>query len=109
MNQLNLEDLTVEKLFDAQKYRYLKLQQSKLALKLNLLKVSLLYISYHRTRAQWLLRWAARAKRGTAVPGMPLSVREGMGCQSPSNNVVWAEAYTSIPSGILMHPAVWPQ
>ena len=25
------------------------------------------------------------------------------------HKVAWAEAYTSVPSGILMHPAVWPQ
>jgi len=26
-----------------------------------------------------------------------------------SHSVAWAEAYTFIPSAILIHPAVWPQ
>jgi len=31
------------------------------------------------------------------------------GAGSPSNTVASAEAYTSVPSGILIHPTVWPQ
>jgi len=30
-------------------------------------------------------------------------------CVSIQRNVLWAEAYTAIPSGTLIHPIVWPQ
>ena len=30
-------------------------------------------------------------------------------CVTIEHKVAWAEAYTSIPSGILVHPVVWPQ
>ena len=36
----------------------------------------------------------------------------GGGAVSPSSRLTqcgWAEAYTSAPNGILIHPAVWPQ
>jgi len=46
-----------------------------------------------------------RQKWGGAAA--PLSVE---GAESPCNtSVACAEAYTSVPSGILIHKAVWPQ
>jgi len=43
-------------------------------------------------------------KVGVAVP---LSLGVGVSCHL--THVAWAEAYTSVPSGILIHPAIWPQ
>jgi len=43
-------------------------------------------------------------KVGAAVP-LSLGVR----VSSHLTHVAWAEAYTSVPSGILIHPAIWPQ
>ena len=57
-------------------------------------------------RAAFLPRWATVAdksgKRGCCAP-----FRGGAG--SPSNTVSRGPRSTSVPSGILMHPAVWPQ
>jgi len=62
---------------------------------------------YTQTRAQQLLRWVTVleqwAKKGAAVP---LSIgRAG----SPSNTMSLGPRPISIPSDILIHPAVWPQ
>ena len=51
-----------------------------------------------RARAKWAEKW-----EGTAVP---LSVG---GAGSPSNKMPPGPQPTSVPSGILVHPTVWPQ
>jgi len=50
-----------------------------------------------RARAKWAEKW------GYAVP---ISVG---GAETPSNTVWPGTRPTSVPSGILIHPSVWPQ
>jgi len=45
-------------------------------------------------------------KEGAAAP---LSDGAGEGARSSSNTMWPGPSSTSVPSGILMHPAVWPQ
>jgi len=64
----------------------------------------------HWTRAQQLLRWATVWPQQTWVENwgaaVPLSVgRAGF----PPNTMSPGLRPTSVPSGILIHPAVWPQ
>jgi len=65
------------------------------------------------TRAQQLLRWVTVwpqqtwAKKVDTATTVSLSVGEGVG--SPSDTMSPGSRPISIPSGILIHPAVWPQ
>jgi len=52
-----------------------------------------------------LPQWARAEKLGAAVPVS----EEGVGSWSPSNTMKPGPRPTSLPSGILIHPAVWPQ
>jgi len=63
-------------------------------------------------RAQQLLKWArvpkqSGPKRVWEGAAVPLSFRGGAG--SPSNTISPGPKPTSVPSGTLIHPAVWPQ
>jgi len=60
-------------------------------------------------RAQQLLRWATVWSQGMGRKWGGAAVRAGspLGPQSPSNTM-WPGP-TSLPSGILIYPTVWPQ
>jgi len=62
-----------------------------------------------QTRAQQLLRWRpCQSKVGRKVGGCYAAFRGG-GAESPSNTLSPGPRPTSVPSGILIHPAVSPQ
>jgi len=65
-------------------------------------------IETYKTRAQQWLRWAtvATIDMGLKERGaVPLSQSAG----NPSNTMWPVPMSTSIPSGIFIHPAIWPQ
>jgi len=96
--------------------------QTTVSTTLNLNLTAMLHTSQHwmtcnttgtsNIRAQQQMRWATmatahnrqRPKRGAAA--VPLS--QG-GAGSPSNTMWKGPRSTSVPSGVFIHPAVWPQ
>ena len=63
---------------------------------------------YYRTKRR--LHPSSRLATIDIGHGWEVSVPFFLGELGPiEHKVAWAEAYTSIPSGILVYPAVWPQ
>jgi len=62
------------------------------------------------TRAQQLLRWATVPEHAKWTENCGAAVPLSMGgAGSPSNTMLPGPRPTSVPSGILIHPTVWPQ